>query len=143
PEFVNGERRRGPERQRDGGRPEPRLDRQPQRRSDLAVLPGHGEPVHRESGWRPRLDAAGIEGVDHDDGERDIEECQHKPRHRPQQEPARAGSHVPPPSYSASNAPARFASHRYMAMIRTGTIANAAANGRSPDTPTFVEITFP
>src|SRR5881227_1350921 len=113
------------EHESDGGGQQPDLDREPERRADIRVVPGLVEPVERQILDRPRLQHGAVERVGEDDQDREPEEGDHQ--HRPDGEanPRAAAAH------RASNAPNRFAITRYAAITRTGTVANAAAKGMS------------
>src|SRR3954465_13562792 len=88
------------------------------------------KPLGRPIGDGPALSSLGVECVEDDDGDRRVEKEDDEPRPDPQ-----AGLRELALHQSASNARARLASARHMAMTMSGTEVNAAANGRSPDAP--------
>src|SRR5436190_13522562 len=103
-EAVDRERGGSPEHERDPGRQQPDLQREPERRADVLVVPGVPEPVERVRRDRPALDRRAVEGVEHDDQQRDPEERDDEEGRQTQSDPDRSRLHQ-----SASNAPSRRA----------------------------------
>jgi len=105
----------------------------------MGALGGPPEPLKGETRGRPGRHAVGVEGVDHDQRDGQVDEEQDRRGGEAQHQPDRWGTF----HQSDSKAPVRRAMIRYTTITAIGTQAYAAANGVLPTTPMFSNTMLP